>query len=365
MLLEINSKLLSTALKIASKITLTKDTPTLATQCVMLEADEKNLTISATNLKVSYSNKIECSISKPGKTLVNAAKLISLVGTYKNEDLVLKTNPKGVLSVVCGKSEHKFNPTPVENFPKLEAVGNTPFNIPTAIFAEMLRRTSYVVTELEARPNLEGISIELDKNIFRMMSSDSLRIAKVEYTNKENYLVNFRQTIPRITLPELVSILPFGDVLYFGGDDSKIFFKCGTASISSTLLAQDYPSISSILNLDGYTSIEISREKLLSSLSRTAILSDKKSLINEFVFSRKELTLKVEDDESSASEVIEVDCPEEFSVGFKIKQVTEFLSSISSEKVNFHFDDKKNRFYLTEPHQVLNNVYLLPPIKIQ
>ena len=76
MLLEINSKLLATALKIASKMTM-KTMGTSATKCIMLEADEKALKISATNLEVSYSNTVECSVSKPGKTLVDAAKLIS------------------------------------------------------------------------------------------------------------------------------------------------------------------------------------------------------------------------------------------------------------------------------------------------
>lgn len=364
MLLEINSKLLSTALKIASKITL-KTAASSATRCILLEADDKCLKVSATNFEVSYSNTVECSVSKPGKTLVDAAKLISLVGSYKDEALVLKASPKGVLSIICGKSEHKLNPTPIDNFPKLEAIGNTPFSVPTNIFAEMLKRTSYLVTELEARPNLEGICVELDKNIFRMISSDSIRIAKVEYTNKENYLVNFRQTVPKVILSELISILPFGDTLYFGSDDSKIFFKCGTASVSSTMLAQGFPNVSPFFNLEGYKFIEIDKVKLLSSLSRTAIFSDKKSKINEFVFSRKELTLKVEDDESSANEVIEIDCPEEFSIGFKIEQVTQFVTACSAEKVNFHFDDKKNRFYLTEPNEILNNIYLLPPIKIQ
>ena len=361
MLIEVNSKQLHKALKIAAKIA-SKKTHLGSTTSVLLSAISGKLNVLATNLDVTFSADVECSVSKEGNVLVDAAKLTAFVGTYRDMPLVLKSDTKGGLSIVYNKSTHKLVGTPVSNFPNVEVSANTPFSIPTKDFAGLLKRTAYLAIAMPNRPHLSGVSMVIDKNCLRLTSTDTLRISSVAVKSETNYLVNLNTTIPRAMLAELVSILSEADDVAFGVTDRQCVFKCGTFGLSSTLNAQPFSDLRSMF-VDG-VAISINRALLLETLVRTSILSDKLAPINEFVFSDNSLTVKTDGSDGSSHEVIPVDGSESFSVHFRIKQIIEFLSSIETESIELMFNNDKTRFTLVEPSDKYDTRYLISPVRI-
>ncbi|HNC56673.1 MAG TPA: DNA polymerase III subunit beta [Leptospiraceae bacterium] len=357
MLIEINAKTLSKALHIASAIA-AKKTGNMATSNILLEATKNELKIKATNLQVSFCASLECSVSKTGSVLIGAEKFSGIVQTY-NDDIVLKSTARG-LSMLCGEDKYNFSGFPVENFPKLEAEGRTPFKIETKIFAGMLKRTAFLVEELEDKPMVSGINLVTDKNVFKLTSTDTLRIAVTSYATKTDFLVNSNATLPKTALGQLIALLPEDEFMEFGTDESKYYFKCGNLAFSSTVQAQKYPDVSRMF-IDG-DSILIDRKALEKALKRAKLLADKVALTNEFVFTDNQLCIKIDDEEGSSDQIVPVENGTNFSVIFKITQLLDFLKSIESEKIEFIHDKDKRRFTLKETDSLFETKYLIQPI---
>lgn len=358
MLLEINAKKLASALHIASSIA-AKDTGNMSTSCVLLEVVENVLKVKATNLQVSFCADLECSITKHGSVSVDAKKLYGIVSTY-TDDIVLKSTSRG-LSLLCGEDKYNFSGFPVDNFPKLDATRRTPFKIDSKIFAGMLKRTAFLVEDLEEKPMISGINFVTDKNVFKLTSTDSLRIVTTSYASAEDFLVNSNATVPKIALAQLSSLIPEGSTLEFGTDSSKYYFKCGNYYFSSIVQAQKYPDVSSIF-VDGQ-SIIIDKSLLTKALQRAKLLADKVALVNEFIFSGDKLTVKIEDEAGSGDQVVPVENGSDFSAVFKITQILDFLKCINSERVEFIHDETKRRFTIKEQDSTFQTKYLIQPIK--
>lgn len=360
MLLEINSKPLAKALRIASKIA-SKKTHIPATSGVLLEATDTSFSIKTTNLDVSFGAVLDCSISKTGAVAVDAVKFNALINTYTDEDvpLTLSTTKKG-LAITCGTSKQVVPSMPTENFPECGLGESFPNSFSTVDFASILKRTAFLVVEVEGKPHLSGINLSVLNNTFRATTTDSLRVSTASYSGTA-LPSNLNVTIPKLAVAEIVAILPEEDTLYFGASDSRFFLKCGNYSISSIIKAQKFPDIS-VMFLDG-NRISINRAALLKALTRTAILSDQQSLNTEIIFTKSCLVIKVDGLEGSSDQTLTISSQDEFSESFRIKQITDFLSAISSDTVDFIYDRKVGRYNLTEPGSVYNTRYVLFPVK--
>lgn len=358
MLLEIESNILGKALSIAAKIA-AKKTGTSSTSCVLLVAEEGKLKVSANNLTISFLAELDCAVAKTGTVMLLADKITALVKTYSNTTLTLKSTKNG-LSIIHNESKHNLTGFPVDNFPRLEDFGRTPFKIDTQIFAQMLNRVSFLVTKVEGKPQLSGINIVLDKNKITLNASDSLRVSTTSFTATDDFLVNANFMCPEDSLTEIAGILSESDSLEIGCSESssKVYFRCGNYHLSTNSVAQNFPDISKLF-FSG-KEIVFNRRELLNSLSRTSILADKVSKINEFAFSKGKLRIKVDDELGSSDEIINISCQDEFSVLFRIKQMTDFLTKIQSETVILVYDrEKPTRFNMIEPSNNLDTKYLL------
>lgn len=360
MLLEINSKPLAKALRIASKIA-AKKTHFPATSGVLLEASNTHFSIKTTNLDVSFSAFLDCSISKTGSVAVDAVKLNALINTYADEDvpLTISTTKKG-LTIACGVSKQVVPVMPAENFPECRLGESFPNSFSTTDFASILKRTAFLVAEVENKPHLSGINLSVFNNTFRATTTDSLRVSTASYSGT-TLPSNLNVTIPKLALAEIVATLPEEETVYFGASDNRFFLKCGNYSVSSIIQAQKFPDIS-VMFLDG-NRISISRTGFLKALTRTAILSDQKSLDTQIIFTKDSLSIKVDGLEGSSDQTLPITCQDEFSESFRIKQITEFLSAITSDTVDLIYDRKVKRYNMAEPGSIYNTRYVLFPVQ--
>lgn len=360
MLLEINSKTFSKALKIASKIA-SKKTHIQATSGILLEATENSFSIKATNLEVSFGATLEASISKSGSTSIDAVKLNALISTYAGDNIPLTLNlTKKGLSVTCEDSKQVLSTMPAGNFPDCNLGENFPNSLNVKDFAAIIKRTSFLVADIEDKPHLSGINISVNNNTFRATATDALRVATASFFTS-TLPSNLDVTIPKLALAEIVAILPEDDTLHFGASDNKFFLKCGNYNVSSIISAQKFPNISAMF-LEG-NKISINRSSFLKALTRTEIFSDKKSLDAEIMFNKNSICIKAESAEGSSDQTLAIENSEEFSSRFRIKQISDFLSAIESDTVDFIYDLGVKRYNLTEPKCKYNSRYVLFPIQ--
>ena len=375
MLVEINSKKLSKALRIAKKIALKRNTAVPATAGVLLEAKDNILQIKSTNLEISFCAELsEVSIGTVGAVVVDAAKLSAIVDTYDRVDLTLKTTKKG-LAITSGGSTQVLASSPTENFPKFHIHNEIKESITVATkdFASMLKRTSFLVSEVENKPHLSGINIQVKDGILSLFATDTLRVSTASI-GVENTSIISNQTVPRVALSEIIEMLSEDEKFSLGCDDRNYYFRCGEFMLSSLLIAQKYPNLC-VMFFDDGTEVLINRKEWQKALTRTLILADKVAAINELTFNKDTLAIKVDDTLGSSDQVLEItqEGTESFSSLFKIRHLTEFLTAINpsaelaerEDLVKFIYNKDKNKFNLIEVNSPFNAKYALFPVQMR
>jgi DNA polymerase-3 subunit beta len=347
MLVEINPDTLGEALSVAAKVAATK-TASPATSCVLLQVGSNDLQVTTTNIFLSLTAKVPCSVSEAGSLLIDSSKLLGLVKTYSGEDsLILKSN-KDAISIKHGKTKtHNVSGLPVANFPQISVEKpETMFSVKSSIFLALLKRVRYIVTSLEDRPQLEGVHLSVNKGILTLVATDALRACKVSHQLEGNNNTEVVFTIPKLTLNHLDSILQLSEEVSFGLSSGKCYFECGNFILVSSVIAQKFPDISPLF-FEG-SSVSVNKKQLIKALTRASILADRLALINQFNFSEGKLTIVVDDELGSSDETLDIENTEVFSTYLKIKQVLDFLVSIDSETIDIIYNDTKSKFNLIE-----------------
>lgn len=358
MLVEIVPKELLASLIVVAKVASVK-TSSSATSCILFSTFSSGLRVSATNFEESITAEIPCSVSKEGKALIDASRFLGILKTYSTEESLILKSTKNGISIRCGNNKaHDLYGQPVDNFPNVDFDEAVDFKLNSQTMADMLSRVSFLVAENEERPQLSGINISVSSNILYMRATNALLVGEVCHQIDHCSTPETNFTIPKKALNVLSSVMQFGSELKVGKNDNKCFFRCGNFSLSSALNTNKFPDVRPLF-FDSSDTILVDRKQLIKALIRAAVISDKIALINEFHFKGHELTINVDSEVGSSDEVIPISGNITFSCLFRNKQVTDVLSTMTSELVKIVCGESRVKFNLVDTDSIYESKYYL------
>lgn len=152
--------------------------PILA-HCLM-EANERGLIISATDLEISFRGEFPAEVMESGAFTVRAQAIHSLVKSLPKGDLEV-AGDENLLRVMAGESRYKFVTLPAEHFPPLPVVTEENLvEVEAAALLELINKVIFSVAE-DHLFNLQGILWErVDKKgvpCLRLVSTDGHRLS--------------------------------------------------------------------------------------------------------------------------------------------------------------------------------------------
>ena len=133
------------------------------TQNVLLEGDDGQLKLTATNTEISISTWIGAQIEGEGRVTVPARMLTDFVNSLPGQtvDIEFKNEPVGVV-VTCDKFNGEINGIASEEFPPIPTVdGGSSVTIPADTFRGALERVVLAAATDDSRPVLTGVKVEL------------------------------------------------------------------------------------------------------------------------------------------------------------------------------------------------------------
>jgi DNA polymerase-3 subunit beta len=150
--------------------------------CVLLEAGNGKLTVSATDLEVG----IQCSVTEgleiiePGRIAVPAGKLLDIVKVLPEETVGLALRDNLRLEVVSGESISRIGGQDPAEFPAIGAAERDP-RLSCSVHAEDLQSLVGVcmdcVSKDKLKYNLCGVYLCIENGIFFAVSTDGHRLA--------------------------------------------------------------------------------------------------------------------------------------------------------------------------------------------
>ncbi len=335
---------LQKALSLAANVIPAK-TPMPNLSCVLLEATDSQLSISATSLDQSLRTKLgEVQITEPGKAAVPAAKLVSFVRSLPAGEVSIEEKD-GTITVRSGKSmlsETGMNPDSFPAFPDLgDATGSS---VPADILVEMIRSTSYAVSKDETRPALMGILWEIKPTGLAMVATDAHRLARCEYpldwgvTEIRNDIADTAGMLHLLRIAEGAESVE----VFFG--DRQMSFRVGATELHTRVMEGPFPDYNAVIPRENDLRLTVDRESMISAVRRVSITADRiTSQIRLGIEAGRMELSAIGSDGSRAEDEIPIGYEgSALEIGFNYNYLLDVLKNIPSDNVEIALKDPQS-----------------------
>ena len=272
---------LTTAMGTVSK----KNTITNIEGFLIETTDDGKIQISSYDMTKGIRIKIDSiSVERPGKYIINAARLMQTVRSLSEEEIEIDVDSNFNCTVSSGKASFSMSSIRGEDFPSFpELTTDKGFEIESDIIAKMISKVIHSVAEQSTRQMLCGAYLKVNGNKLEMVSCNTFILSKCTAVCDISSLgaesnVDLHLIIPGHALPELSKILLSGE-----NEKVKIYIsrkhaivKKGSVIFFTRTIDSEYIDYNRIIPKENDIFVTIEKDKLLNSLERANIIADEK-----------------------------------------------------------------------------------------
>jgi DNA polymerase III subunit beta len=258
---------MSHGLRIAGRAVATRS-PLPITTNVLLATDGDRLKISATNLEIAISTRIEAAIAEEGAITLPAKLLTEFVDTLPSGsiDLVVKAGGHSA-HLTSGRYEANIRGMDAAEFPAIpEATEQAAASVVPGLLKEMIEQVAFAAATDDTRPALSGVLATFSGNQLTLTATDGFRLAVRSADLEHASSGDFSVLIPARTLTELAKILPDGDELVeitVTPNRNQVIFRVADLHVVSRLIEGAFPNYRQIIPTKFATRVVVSTGELL------------------------------------------------------------------------------------------------------
>jgi len=222
------------------------------TQNVLLEGDNGQLKLTATNTEIAISTWIGAQIEDEGSITVPARMLTDFVNSLPGETVTIDFQPESAgVKVSSGKFNGDISGIPAEEFPPIpEVSGGVSVAIPADAFKGALERVVFAAATDDSRPVLTGVKIELKEKSFIVAAADGFRLAVETGELTEAIDGEIGIIVPAKTLAEVERLLGDGSStisLSTDSNDRSAKFRLDSSEIVTSLVQGKFPDYEKLI----------------------------------------------------------------------------------------------------------------------
>lgn len=326
---------------------------------VLCKASGNALQLTTTDLDVGIRCEIEVEVQKGGATTLPARRLFSIIRELPTSDIEIEVDDKNVASIKCGSSFFKIMGMPEEEFPPLPKFdGKRDFSFPQQVLRDMLKRTSYAISNDETRFVLNGVLMSFKEEKLTVVATDGRRLALTEHEQEFAKANEADVIVPTKAVNELLRLLTDqGDVKIQIGENQVAFHLSKPAAAASKeqapepkaslllvskLIEGTYPNYRQVIPAECKERVSLEREGLLTSLRRAALLTSDKSNSVKLSFTKNNLAISANTpDVGEARESLAINYKgKEMSIAFNPEYMMDPLRNLDADEVFLEMTDE-------------------------
>jgi DNA polymerase-3 subunit beta len=313
---------------------------------VLLRLNDQRLTLTSTDLEIEMLAHTEVSKAAAGETTLPARKFLDICRAL-SEDAVLDVSVSGERATIrSGKSRFVLSTLPATEFPGIEVNQKlSRLSLSQHTLKNAVARTHFAMAQQDVRYYLNGLLMELEGRVIRMVATDGHRLAMCETPYGKEVDKNQSVIIPRKAVLELSRLLADEDSeveIRVGGN----FIQVNTAEISFTskLIDGRFPDYQNVIPKEGNKTATCGRESLRQALSRVSILSNEKYRGVRLQFSKGTMHILAHNPEQEeAEEELAIDyAGDNLEIGFNVTYLLDALSAVESDQVTLNLSDSNS-----------------------
>jgi DNA polymerase-3 subunit beta len=240
---------------------------------VLIEAAEGGqLTLTTTDLEVSARLAIDVQVQEAGRVLVPARLLADTVKSLSDAPVEFDAD-QGQAQIRCAAFEGALRLLPAEDFPSLQPPAGNRVTVEAAKFAEAVGQVGKAASRDEARPVLTGVLLEISREGFTMVATDSYRLAVRDLVATADG--EAKAIVPERAITEAGRAAGNEEK---GGiellvEESQVSFRIGSLTLTSRLIEGEFPNYRQLLP-EGYENrLTVSRQQLMDAVRRVGLLA--------------------------------------------------------------------------------------------
>ncbi len=333
---------------------------------VLVSATKTGVTVTAFDLDIGIVSEHPAEVSKPGAVTVSAKTLFDIVNLIPDANVTIKKLPNNYAELTSGAAHYKIVGMAPEEFPKLpkEDASNL-VKLTGAAVLEMIKKTSYAISNDETRYILNGVFFEPREGAkVRMVATDGHRLALVERELTGDFKLKSGVIIPRKGLFELKRLLdeaPDAEVQLGFAENSALFKKPGLTMVMRLIDGQ-FPEYQRVIPKEGEKQVMVKRSHFFDALKRIALLSADKSSAVKLSLSENLLRITANNPElGEAKDDLEVAYRgPSLTIGFNARYILDVLSALETDEVTLELGDEHSPGVLHAPGDKSYTAVVMP-----
>ena len=339
---------------------------------ILLEATDSSIILSATDMDISITETINCSVIEKGSVTVPAHTLHDIVRKIPDgNEIEFISNDGKTFSIRSGKSKFSLSCLPKKDFPLIEIDKlNCEFSINSKIFLQLIEKTKFAISNEETRYFLNGIYFHKkslnNTDYLSLVATDGHRLAKIDLPHPNGLVDIPGVIIPKKTIYELCKLLTdINEDIIINIDPNKIIFYIGKTTLISKLIDGNFPDYQKVIPKNNNNIVTADRQKFCEVVDRVSTITSEKSRAIKFRLLNNLINMNSSDPENgTATEDIIVQYGgEEIEIGFNSKYILEMINQLEEEKLILEFNDSTSPLIVKESS---NNdlIFVLMPMRV-
>lgn len=306
---------------------------------------------------------------------VNAKKIFEIVRELPDgyvilelsENVLIIKSESGFSCKLAGSAVHDYPGFPEDTF-------NSSFQISSYLLKTLINKSSFAVAKDESRAVLCGVLFELYKNKAGMVSTDGHRLGCSFCNTSFNSDSKIESIILPKSLTNLSRIIDDKDNETITIDIGEKYIRFSTDSfvLYSKKMEGQYPDYTKVIPKNNPKIAVINKQLLQVAVKRVSVLSNQKTHLIKFLFSKNNLEIVVSNRDigGEARDTIEITYDgDDHSIGFNSYYLLEILDIIKADKISLemntqisaclllpYFEDNKDHGF--------EDTFLIMPLRI-
>lgn len=297
------------------------------------------LSIAASDLETTMVTKMTVEAKEDGVVAIPAKLLLDTLKTFPDQPLTFTINLE-TFAIEISSDYGKYrlighNGQEFPKTPKLESPSSV--SLTKDALSRAVNKTLFATGNDELRPVMSGVLFELNDADITFVGTDGHKLVK--YGRKDLKASSGASFIlPKKPLTLLKNVLgSMGDDVSLEYNETNAMFSFGATVMICRLIDGRYPNYNAVIPTENPNKLTVGRNKLLNSIKRVSIFSNKTTHQVRLKMNGSELSISAEDLDFANEANERLTCQyegEDMEIGFNSRFLIDMLSNLESDDVN-------------------------------
>jgi DNA polymerase-3 subunit beta len=334
---------------------------------VLLDASGGVLKLKSTNLEIGMNAHIRGKVEEEGQITVDARLLHNFINLLPQEKLSLYTEEKRLI-IESGAYSTKINGLAAEDFPVIPEVKRVQgIGFPSRLLKQGLYAIMSSISSDDARPELHGAYLAIDKQTITLAGTDSYRLAETKIEGISNNGVDRSFIIPLRAVKELARELGEEETVTLFIEENLVIFSYSSTEMFTRLVDGKYPEYGQIVPKSYVYRFVVPKDDFMNAVKISGLFATAGTYNVTMELKPKNKEIAISSATTIGEERTVLSLPfegeENMKVVFDYRYLLDGLSSINAQDVVFEMISSSAPVLLKPKDEQEKFLYIVMPIR--